>query len=37
MRERYESIVDKILPELQSSLQELLLNRCIYRVFLNYE
>jgi CRP-like cAMP-binding protein len=35
MRERYESVVDKILPELQSSLQELLLNRCIYRVFLN--
>ncbi|NOQ15652.1 MAG: hypothetical protein GQ581_01185 [Methyloprofundus sp.] len=35
MRERYDSVVDKNLPELQSSLQELLLNRCIYRVFLN--
>ncbi|MCK5359822.1 MAG: cyclic nucleotide-binding domain-containing protein [Gammaproteobacteria bacterium] len=35
MRERYESVVDKMLPELQSSLQELLLNRCIYRLFIN--
>jgi len=35
MRERYESIVDKFLPELQRSLQELLLNRCVYRVFMN--
>lgn len=35
-RERYESIVDRILPELQPVLENLLLNRCVYRVFINF-
>lgn len=32
-RERYESIVDKILPVLQPSLEDLLLNRSVYQIF----
>ena len=31
-RERYESIVDKVLPLLQPRLVDLLLNRCIFRI-----
>ncbi|MDH5517458.1 MAG: cyclic nucleotide-binding domain-containing protein [Gammaproteobacteria bacterium] len=35
-RERYESVVDKLLPELEPNLEDLLLNRCIYRIFINF-
>ncbi len=35
-RERYESVVDKLLPELEPVLEDLLLNRCIYKMFLNF-
>lgn len=35
-RERHESIVDKLLPELEPNLEDLLLNRSIYRVFVNF-
>jgi len=35
-RERYESIVDKLLPQLEPKLEDLLLNRCVYRVFVNF-
>jgi len=35
-RERYESIVDKLLPQLEPVLEDLLLNRCVYRVFINF-
>jgi len=35
-RERYESIVDKLLPQLEPNLEDLLLNRCVYRVFVNF-
>ncbi len=36
MRERYESVVDAVLPELIPNLEELLFNRCIYRVTVNF-
>jgi CRP-like cAMP-binding protein len=35
-RRRYESVVDKLLPELEPVLEDLLLNRCIYKLFLNF-
>lgn len=35
-RERYESIVDKILPLLKPRLEDLLLNRCVYQVYLGF-
>lgn len=35
-RERYESIVDKILPGLERSLEDLLLNRCAYQIFVAF-
>jgi CRP-like cAMP-binding protein len=35
-RERYESVVDKVLPQLQQALTELLLNRCVYQVFVGF-
>ncbi len=35
-RERYESPVDKILDKLQPNLQELLLNRCIFQLIVNF-
>jgi CRP-like cAMP-binding protein len=35
-RTRYESIVDKLLPQLEPVLENLLLNRCIYKIFLNF-
>jgi len=35
-RERYESVVDKLLPELETVLESLLLNRCVHRVFINF-
>ncbi|MES1998213.1 MAG: cyclic nucleotide-binding domain-containing protein [Pseudomonadota bacterium] len=36
MRERYESLVDKVLPELVAKLKILLLERCISEVFLQF-
>lgn len=35
-RERYESVVDKILPQLAPQLQDLLLNRCIYEILIHF-
>ncbi len=35
-RERYQSVVDKILPQLQSSLEELLLQRSAYKVIIAF-
>lgn len=35
-RERYQSVVDKILPELQISLEELLLRRSAYKVIIAF-
>ncbi len=35
-RERYESIVDSILPQLEPRLKDLLLNRCIFRVYVGF-
>lgn len=36
VRERHESVVDKLLDQLVPNLEELLLNRCIYRLFINF-
>lgn len=36
MRERYESPVDPILPQLQLTLYELLTNRCVYEVLIHF-
>lgn len=35
-RERYESIVDKLIEPLCPQLEELLINRCVYSVFLHF-
>jgi CRP-like cAMP-binding protein len=35
-RERYESVVDKVLPLLEPRLEDLLLNRCVYQVFVAF-
>lgn len=35
-RHRYESVVDKILPQLVNTLEELLLERCVYKVFIAF-
>jgi CRP-like cAMP-binding protein len=35
-RERYESVVDKVLPLLGPNLEDLLLNRCVYQVFVAF-
>jgi CRP-like cAMP-binding protein len=35
-RERYESMVDRLMPQLVECLQELLLRRCVYRVFIGF-
>ena len=35
LRKRYESVVDGILPQVQIALGDMLLNRCVYRLFLN--
>lgn len=35
-RERYESVVDKELPELQKTIEELLFNRCVYQLFIGF-
>ncbi len=35
-RKRYESPVDKVMPELINSLQDILLNRSTYRVFIGF-
>lgn len=36
VRERYESVVDKILDQLEPSLEDLLLNRCVYRIYIGF-
>jgi CRP-like cAMP-binding protein len=35
-RERYESMVDKVLPKLVPQLEELLLNRGVYQIFVGF-
>jgi hypothetical protein len=35
LRDRYKSVVDGILEKLQPVLEDLLLNRCVYKIFLN--
>lgn len=35
-RERHESVVDKILPQLVPRLEDMLLNRCVYQIFLGF-
>lgn len=35
-RERYESIVDKVLPLLQPRLEDLLINRCVYQIYVGF-
>lgn len=35
-RERYESEVDKIMPELVPRLEDLMLNRCAYQIFIGF-
>ena len=35
-RERHESIVDKVIDQLQPNLEDLLLNRCVYNLFINF-
>ena len=35
-RERYESVVDKVLPQLVPRLADMLLNRCVYQIFLGF-
>lgn len=35
-RERYESVVDKSLPELLPHLEDMLLNRCVYQIFIGF-
>lgn len=35
-RERYESEVDRIMPELVPRLEDLLLNRCVYQAFIGF-
>jgi len=35
-RQRYESVVDKLLPQLEPVLEDLLLNRCTFKLFLNF-
>jgi len=36
VRERYESMVDKVLPQLIPNLEHLLLNRCIFSLTINF-
>ncbi len=35
-RERYESVVDKVLSKLEPVLEELLIKRCVYSLFINF-
>jgi CRP-like cAMP-binding protein len=35
-RERHVSVVDKILPQLVPRLEDMLLNRCVYRLYLGF-
>lgn len=35
-RERYESVVDKVLPLLQPRLEDLLINRCVYQIYVGF-
>lgn len=35
-RERYESVVDKVLTLLEPRLEDLLLNRCVYKIYIGF-
>lgn len=35
-RERYVSVVDKILPQLVPKLEDMLLNRCVYKIYIGF-
>jgi len=35
-RERYVSVVDKILPQLIPQLEDMLINRCVYQIYLGF-
>ncbi|MFK5913643.1 MAG: cyclic nucleotide-binding domain-containing protein [Woeseiaceae bacterium] len=35
-RERYVSVVDNILPQLVPKLEDMLLNRCVYKIYLGF-
>jgi CRP-like cAMP-binding protein len=35
-RERYESVVDKVLPLLEPRLEDLLINRCVYQIYVGF-
>ena len=35
-RERYVSVVDNILPQLVLNLEDMLLNRCVYKVYIGF-
>jgi len=35
-RERYESVVDKVLPLLQPRVEDLLINRCVFQVYIGF-
>jgi CRP-like cAMP-binding protein len=35
-RERYESFVDRVLPQLTPRLEELLLTRCVFQIFIGF-
>jgi len=35
-RERYESVVDKFLPELLPCLEDLLIDRCVFQIFIGF-
>jgi CRP-like cAMP-binding protein len=35
-RERYESAVDKVLPQLVPRLEEMLLRRCVYQIYIGF-
>jgi len=35
-RKKYESMVDKVLPELVPKLEDLMLNRCAYQIFIGF-
>lgn len=36
VRERYESVVDKVIDKLEPVIEELLLKRCVYNLFINF-
>lgn len=35
-RERYESVVDRLMPELVDVFKDLLINRCVFRIFIGF-